>query len=216
MHRHTGAVTTVLRDLDAATDRARDLVRDGRRLLGVAGAPGAGKSWLVEALLARCTDLSVAHVPMDGFHLADVSLARLGLLDVKGAPATFDVGGYVAALRRIAAREEEVVYVPGFARDLEQPLAAALAVRRDAALVLTEGNYLLLEHEGWDAVRDQLDEVWFVDVPDALRVQRLVARHVAFGKTPQQAEAWVRRSDEANARLVADSRARADIEVRLD
>ncbi|QMW66062.1 nucleoside/nucleotide kinase family protein [Mumia sp. ZJ1417] len=208
-------VTTVLADLDSAAARARALVRDGGRLLGVAGPPGAGKSWLVEAVVARSVDLAVAHVPMDGFHLADDSLARLGLLDVKGAPATFDVGGYAAALRRIATRDEDLVYVPGFARDLEQPIAAALAVPREAGLVLTEGNYLLLDEPGWRDVRSLLDEVWYVDVPDHLRGRRLVARHVAFGKSPAQAEAWVRRSDEANARLVAESRARADVQVRL-
>ncbi|MBW9210295.1 nucleoside/nucleotide kinase family protein [Mumia sp. zg.B21] len=208
-------VTIVVDDLDRAADRAHRLVRDGGRLLGITGAPGVGKSWLVGELLARATNLDVAHLPMDGFHLADVTLDRLGLRDVKGAPTTFDVGGYAATLRRIARREEEVVYGPAFERELEQPVAGAIAVPRAAELVLTEGNYLLLEEPGWQAVRALLDEVWFLAEDKELRVRRLVARHVAFGKSPAEAEAWVARSDQANARLVEATRARADVVVRL-
>ncbi len=215
MRGHTGAMTSVLHGLDAAEARARRLVTAGGHLLGIAGEPGAGKSWLVDELLVRLADLAPAHVPMDGFHLADASLDRLGLRDVKGAPETFDVGGYVAALQRIASREEGRVYVPGFSRDLEQPLAAALEVSRDAGLVVSEGYYLLLDEPGWREARALLDEVWYVDVPDDVRVRRLVERHVEFGKAREQAEAWVRRSDEANARRVAAVRARADVEVRL-
>ncbi|MGH1561258.1 nucleoside/nucleotide kinase family protein [Mumia sp. DW29H23] len=207
-------MTTVL-DLDRAADRAHRLVRDGGRLLGIAGAPGVGKSWLVDALLARTTDLDVAHLPMDGFHLADVTLEQLGLRDVKGAPETFDVGGYAATLRRIARRDEDVVYAPAFERDLEQPVAGAVPVPRAADLVLTEGNYLLLDAPGWRDVRALLDEVWFLEEDDELRVRRLVARHVAFGKSPAEAEAWVARSDEANARLVASTRERADVVVSV-
>lgn len=216
MHGHTGAMTTtVLHDLDGAVARARRLVAAGGRMLGIAGAPGAGKSWLVDELLVRLVDLAPAHVPMDGFHLADVTLDRLGLRDVKGAPETFDVGGYVAALRRIASRAEERVYVPGFSRDLEEPLAAALEVSRDAGLVVTEGNYLLLDEPGWREACGLLDEVWYVDVPDDVRVRRLVERHVTFGKARDEAVAWVRRSDEVNARRVAAVRGRADVEVLL-
>ena len=149
------------------------------------------------------------HLPMDGFHLADVSLRRLGLLDRKGAPETFDAWGYAALLRRVRTARE-TVWAPGFERDLEQPLAGAVAIEPEAELVVTEGNYLLLDRPAWRAVRAALDEVWFLDVPDEVRRSRLVARHTAYGKTPAEAEQWVARVDDPNAALVAATRAAAD------
>jgi pantothenate kinase len=182
-----------------------------RRIIGIAGAPGAGKTTYAEGLVAESgrSGTPAAYLPMDGFHLADVSLRRLGLLDRKGAPETFDAWGYAALLRRVRTADE-TVWAPGFERTLEQPLAAAVAIEPEADLVVTEGNYLLLDRPEWRAVREAVDEVWFLDCADDVRRQRLVARHVAFGKTRAEAEAWVRRVDDVNAVLVAESRGRAD------
>ncbi len=204
--------------------RARALAGSRRRaLLGVVGSPGSGKSTLTEALLAalRADPPSgagpdwVAHVPMDGFHLADVELDRLGRRQAKGAPDTFDAGGYVALLARLRAAEpaDAVVYAPAFERTLEQPLAGAIPVPRAARLVLTEGNYLLLDSGRWPAVRPLLDEVWFCALRDDVRLHRLVARHVAFGKAPDAARAWVAAVDEPNAALIEATRGRADLVV---
>jgi pantothenate kinase len=177
-------------------------------LLGLAGAPGAGKSTYAAGLVATA-DVPAAVVPMDGFHLADVTLAALGLLDRKGAPETFDPAGLAALLRRLRT-ETGPVYAPGFDRDLEQPVAAALTVGPEVELVVVEGNYLLLDRPEWRAVRAELDEVWYLDTPAGLRRQRLVARHVEFGKSPAEAEAWVARVDDPNAVLVEAGRAHAD------
>jgi pantothenate kinase len=181
-------------------------VPSGVRLLGITGAPGAGKSTFA-ASLGRPV------VPMDGFHYADVELVRRGLLDRKGAPDTFDAPGYAALLARVRRGEPDVV-APMFERDLEQPLAGALWVPPDGTVV-TEGNYLLLDEPRWRAVREQLDVVWHVVTDDALRVERLVARHVLFGKTPDQARAWVARVDQANAALVEAAAERAHLVVDL-
>ena len=201
-------------DLRALAERALALTHGGRRaLLGITGAPGAGKSTLVVDLLALLPAESVAHVPMDGFHLADVELDRLGRRARKGAPDTFDVAGYVSVLRRIREDTADVVYAPGFERTLDQPIAASIAVGPAARLVVTEGNYLL-HHEGlWPSLGQVLNEVWYVDLPDAVRLDRLVARHTAYGKTADQASAWARGSDQANADLVAGTRGRADLVV---
>ena len=208
--------------LDELTARARRLPPDtDRRVIGVVGSPGAGKTTLVEALLDALVPTAglpegwVAHVPMDGFHLADAELVRLGRLRRKGAPDTFDAAGYAALLRRIHATHGtgETVYAPAFDRGIEQPVAGSLPVRPECRLVVTEGNYLLLESDAWPLVRAQLDEVWFVDADDEVRRSRLVRRHVRFGKTPADAEAWVAEVDEANARLVASTRDRADLVV---
>jgi pantothenate kinase len=206
-------------DLDDLVERAAALAAQPRRaVLGITGSPGAGKSTLVTALLrrlsARLPAGAVAHVPMDGFHLADVALDRLGLRQAKGAPDTFDAGGYVAMLTRLRAAEpEEVVYAPMFERDLEQPIAGAIPVPRAARLVLTEGNYLLLEDGRWREVRPLLDEVWFCAPDPEVRLARLTARHVEFGKPPAAAAAWVASVDEPNAALVEATRDRADLVV---
>ncbi|WP_371667656.1 nucleoside/nucleotide kinase family protein [Streptomyces sp. NBC_00289] len=200
--------------------RARALTRDGRRaVLGIAGSPGSGKTTLAEHLVRALDEAGaprVAHVPMDGFHLADVELDRLGRRDRKGAPDTFDAAGYAALLRRL--REEEggeqgIVYAPGFERTLEQPLAGAVPVPPDARLIVTEGNYLLLGTGAWARVRAQLDEVWFCELDEEERVRRLVARHEEFGKGHEEAVTWVHRSDRPNAELVAATRDRADLVV---
>ena len=183
------------------------VVPSGIRLLGITGAPGAGKTTLAAAL-------GLPVLPMDGFHYADVELRRRGLLDHKGAPDTFDAEGYAALLRRVRAGEEGVV-APMFERDLEQPIAGAIPVPA-VGTVVTEGNYLLLDEPRWRAVREQIDVVWHVVTDEAMRVERLVARHVEFGKTPDEARAWVARVDEANARLVEAARERADLIVEVD
>ncbi len=185
-----------------------------RRILGVTGAPGVGKTTYALARVAA-SDVPAAYVPMDGFHLADASLRALGRLSRKGAPDTFDAWGYAALLRRLRDERDHVVYAPGFERDLEQPIAGALCVPPEAELVVTEGNYLLLDEPGWRAVRDQLDEVVHLVTDDDLRRRRLVARHVQFGKAPAEAEAWVVRVDDANAALVAAAAHRADRVVEL-
>jgi pantothenate kinase len=184
--------------------------RRGRWFVGLVGEPGAGKSVIADALAARI-GARAAVVPLDGFHLADVQLARLGALERKGAPDTFDAWGYAALLERLRGRPETEVYAPGFERDLEQPLAGAIVVPPEVEVVVTEGNYLLVDRPPWQAVRAQLDEVWFVEVDPEVRLRRLTARHVASGKDPVAAQDWVARVDEPNARLVREGRARADL-----
>ncbi|MEV1020318.1 nucleoside/nucleotide kinase family protein [Streptomyces sp. NPDC050264] len=205
--------------VDELAARAQSPATPGgpRRILGIAGPPGAGKSTLAESVV-RALDGPAVLVPMDGFHLADAELARLGRAERKGAPDTFDAYGYAALLARLRSPHAgETVYAPSFERELEQPVAGALPVAPDVPLIVTEGNYLLLDEEPWStAVRPLLDEVWWVAVDDAVRVERLIARHIAFGKSPAFARDWVLRSDEANARRVAAGRERADVIVDLD
>lgn len=150
-------------------------------------------------------------MPLDGFHLADAELIRLGRLGRKGAPDTFDVAGFLALLARIRRADPgEMVYAPSFGRKIEQPIAGSIPVPASTRLVIVEGNYLLFGQPPWTQVRDFLDEAWWVDLPAAERHSRLVARHVQWGKTPAAAEWFVTVSDEANARAVAPDRALAD------
>ncbi|WP_405610174.1 nucleoside/nucleotide kinase family protein [Streptomyces sp. NBC_01511] len=200
--------------LDVLTRRARQLAAPGRRrVLGIAGAPGAGKSTLAAQLVAALGGSAVL-VPMDGFHLARAELRRLGRAERKGAPDTFDAVGYAALLARLRAPVPGVVvYAPAFDRALEEAVAGSIPVAPDVPLVITEGNYLLHDGGDWAPVRTFIDEAWFLELDPVVRVRRLVERHVRFGKEHPYAERWVRDSDEANARLVARGRHRADLVV---
>jgi pantothenate kinase len=203
--------------IEELADRARALTETGsRRILGIAGAPGAGKSALADRLVTLLAGRAV-RVPMDGLHLADAELSRLGRLGRKGAPDTFDAYGYAALLRRLRAAEPGVtVYAPAFDRTIEQPVAGSIPVGPAVPLVITEGNYLLLDAQPWCQLRALLDEAWWIDIEDATRVQRLIRRHIAYGKPPEAAARFVHDSDEPNARLVASGRSRADLIVTAD
>jgi pantothenate kinase len=196
-----------------AAERARGLAgAGGRRILGLAGPPGAGKSTLARSLV-ETLGRQARLVGMDGFHLAGAQLERLGLADRKGAPETFDLDGYLALLRRLREPTARVVYAPEFDRRIEEPIAGAVDVPPRVSLVITEGNYLLHDRDGWEAVRPLLDEAWFVHAPEDLRMERLVARHQEHGRSPQEARFWALGSDQDNAALVERTRHRADMEV---
>jgi pantothenate kinase len=200
-------------DEDRAVARARGLADGpGPALLGIAGAPGAGKSTLADRVVAAVPGAVL--VGMDGFHLAHATLEALGRVERKGAPDTFDAAGYVALLRRIrglgaSTPDAETVWAPRFHREIEDAVAGAVAVTAGASLVVTEGNYLLLAEPPWDRVAGLLDECWYLDVDDDVRRTRLQARHERFGRTPEQARERTWGSDERNAVVVAASRDRA-------
>ncbi len=208
----TGQVEVPRTDTEALVRRARALAgRGGRRLLGITGAPGAGKSTLAELVASALGDDAVL-LPMDGFHLAQVRLEALGRTATKGAIDTFDGGGFVHLLRRVRTADEEVVHAPTFRRDLEEPIAGAVAVPREVPLVIVEGNYLLAEQPPWHEVAGLLDEAWYVDPGDRRR-EWLVARHMAFGRDREAAEERSDGSDQSNAVLVRSTRHRADVLV---
>jgi pantothenate kinase len=178
--------------------------------LGIVGPPGSGKSTLTAALHGALATWSV--IEMDGFHLANESLLALGRRGRKGAPDTFDVGGFVALLQRVAA-STEVVYGPRFHRAIEEPIAGSLAIDPTSPGVIVEGNYLLLDNGGWEHVAPLLDEVWFVDTPADVCRQRLVARAVlTYG--PDAGPRWVDEVDEPNAALVRATIERATRRVQ--
>jgi pantothenate kinase len=192
------------------------LAGGGRKMLGIAGPPGSGKSTLAQALLEHLGE-GAALVPMDGFHLANAELQRLGRAARKGAEDTFDSAGYVCLLKRLRQQSaDELIYAPTFHRELEEAVAGAIPVSPATRLVITEGNYLLLDRGHWSRVHSLLDEVWYVEVDPELRRRRLVERHMRYGRDRTQAEAWVRDSDEANAELIESTRSRAHLIFRWD
>lgn len=181
-----------------------------RRILGIAGEPGAGKSTIAAALAAR---LGAALLPMDGYHLPQARLVELGRRDRMGAPDTFDVDGFVATLA--ALRSGDTVLAPSFDREVEEAVADAIEIRPSERTVIVEGNYLLLNSGGWERVAGLLDVTFFVGVDHDIRLSRLIERHVRFGKSAEEARAWSLGPDEANARLIAATAVHADHVIAL-
>ena len=192
------------------------MARESRTLLGLIGPPGAGKSTLAERFHALHPDDSQI-VPMDGFHLAQIELQRLGRAGRKGAPDTFDSSGYVSLLKRLRDQApDETVYAPMFRRDLEEPVAGAIPIFAATKLLIAEGNYLALDQGGWEHVAPLLDEIWYVEVDATVRLERLLARHVQFGRSREAALAWVQATDEPNARLIEATVSRVQFRVLPD
>lgn len=204
--------------LDELVESARALVVPGERcILGLTGAPGAGKSTVAEQLVeALGPDVAVL-VPMDGFHLANEVLIELGRLDRKGAHDTFDDGGYARLIATLATQrvDDPVVYAPRFRREIEESIGSSIPVPPTVPLVVTEGNYLLLDVDAWPTARSHIDAVWFLAPDTDVRHARLVRRHEAYGKSAEEAALWALGSDERNARLIESTAGRADRIVRL-
>jgi len=183
-----------------------------RVVVGIVGAPGAGKSTIAAQLVDALP--SAALLPMDGYHLPQARLVELGRRDRMGAPDTFDVVAFITTLRALRFSGETVL-APGFDRTIEEPVPAAIAIPPEKRVVVVEGNYLLLDVGGWEAVAPLLDATFFVELDHDTRIERLVARHIRFGKTPDAAAAWALGPDEGNAAVIAATAARADHRIRL-
>ncbi|MFY2787980.1 nucleoside/nucleotide kinase family protein [Rhodococcus sp. KRD162] len=188
-----------------------------RHILGLTGAPGAGKSTVAQQLVDALGPERAVLVPMDGFHLANEVLIDLGRLDRKGAHDTFDDGGYARLIAAIHGQRpgDPDVYAPRFRREIEESIGSSIPVSSTVPLVVTEGNYLLMESNAWPAARDLIDEVWFLAPHNEVRHQRLVARHEAYGKSHAEAEFWALGSDERNAELIGSTARRAERILRL-
>ena len=195
---------------------AREIALKGERtLLGVTGAPGAGKSTVTTAIVSALGPELAVIAPMDGFHMQNSKLQELKRRDRKGAPDTFEVAAFVDLLARIKNQSEEIVLAPNFDRTIDAPVEGAVSIRRDVPLVITEGNYLLHPHGGWERVAPLLSESWFVLLDEQIRHDRLIKRHMSFGMSFEEATAWTLGSDEDNARGVRDDVLRADLVITL-
>ncbi|HVV09681.1 nucleoside/nucleotide kinase family protein [Amycolatopsis sp.] len=195
---------------DDLLGRAEELVaRGGRTVLGIVGAPASGKTTLAWGL-ANALGTRATVVGMDGFHLAQVELRRLGRAERKGAPDTFDAHGYVHLVRRLK-EATETVYAPEFRREIEEPIAGAVPVPPDVPLVITEGNYLLLDSEPWTEIRGLLDEAWFLAPDEHDRIERLVTRHRRYGRSLVEARQRALGTDQRNADQIQATAARADL-----
>ena len=203
-------------DFSQALARAKNFLANSktRAIIGIVGKPGAGKSRLSSFLIENLPSDEVALLPMDGYHLSNKILASLGRSDRKGAPDTFDSQGFAALLARISSERDSDIYFPIFYREIEESFAADGVITAKTKLVITEGNYLLLEEGGWGQVASHLTESWFVEINDDLRLERLVDRHHKYGKERQAAFDWAHGTDEQNAKLVEKTKAKANFLVQ--
>ena len=196
-------------------ERARKLIGSERKIIGITGAPGAGKSTIANLIVSGLGERSSVLVPMDGFHLANTVLEKSGKLSRKGAIDTFDGEGYLNLLRRLRAQDEEVVYAPDYYRTFEESIGSAIPVSASIPLVITEGNYLLFRENPWGQVRELLDEVWFIDLDQNVRIDRLIKRHIEVGKSEEDAKFWSTGSDEVNAQSILALKESADLVIEI-
>ena len=206
---------STLRSIESLAQFVESLPTSPRRIIGIAGSPGAGKSTIADALVARLRSAVV--LPMDGYHLPQARLVELGRRDRMGAPDTFDVDGFLATLSALRAVDNSgnPVLAPGFDRGIEEPVPDAIRILQELSTVVVEGNYLLLESGGWGRVAPMLDATVFVQVDRGIRLDRLIERHERFGKSPADARAWALGPDERNAQLIEATATRADRVVEL-
>lgn len=201
-------------DLNTVIARVLDTpAREMRKMIAVVGAPGAGKSTISAPLMAGLAKAGAraAVIPMDGYHLDDRILGPRGDLLRKGAPHTYDVGGFRAMIDRVARGEG--VYIPVFDRSREIAIAGAEEIGADIDTVVVEGNYLLLQDGDWARIADRWDISLFLDVPEEVLERRLMARWRDLGMSEDQARAKVAGNDLINMRTVLDRSAAADITV---
>ena len=185
----------------------------GRRtLLAIVGPPGVGKTYAVERARQALDEVGVraATISMDGYHLSNAQLESCGLADRKGSPDTFDTAGLTSTLARVRDAGPEPVFVPDYDRRLHEPIAARGRVDPECSAVLVEGNYLLLDQPAWRRVRGCFDITWYLDAPDAVRRDRLMARQLARGRGPEEAARWIDAVDVPNAQLISTTRPTAD------
>jgi pantothenate kinase len=186
-----------------------------RTLIGIVGKPGAGKSTVVEEISKKFDSKTVSIIPMDGFHLSNEELISLGRRDRKGAPDTFNVEGFTSLIKRVKSDSNVDHMFPIFHREIEASIADEGMVPKESKVVVIEGNYLFSEDHNWDGIYPLLDHTWFIEIKDEVRLERLIARHIRFGKTPEEAEAWSRGSDETNARFIGLTAYRAENLIKL-
>ncbi len=186
-----------------------------RSIIGIVGKPGAGKSTVVSEIEKRFDPSQVSVIPMDGYHLSNEELISLHRRDRKGAPDTFDTQSFISLISKVKNNPETELRFPIFHREIEASKADEGVVESGVKVIVVEGNYLFSEEHNWEGVFPLLDHTWFIEISDEVRIERLIARHIRYGKTPEDAEKWSRGSDEANARFIELTAHRAASIIKL-
>lgn len=209
-------------------------------MIAIAGLPASGKTTLASLVIKGLNDRyqkegrshypdssgnalyhrDIAYyVPLDGFHLNLAQLAAMPDPEEaayrRGAPFTFDGQKYFELVQRLRERitpESTAIYAPSFDHAIKDPVANDIVIPPTARIVLLEGLYLALNEEPWRGAAKLMDELWFIDVPMDIAIERLVQRHVATGLSPDfhHARTRVMASDMQNGQYLLDHRLRID------
>lgn len=196
----------LIEEIEFQVTRRRVRRVDDAIVVGIAGAPGAGKSTTSEILMRKleAKGIITSFIPMDSYHYSTEVLNARGLADQKGTIETFNVEDFVRNLQRAYVGLEDF-WVPRYSRELEEPIASSLQVTADSDVVITEGNYLLMkERHGWAAIHKILDIAVYLQTPEDVRRERLFQRHVG-SKGEEGALAWIENVDMPNASRVEAS-----------
>lgn len=203
-----------LEPCDLIRTHVPDVVPDGERfVVAIAGPPAAGKSTLAEALVEALGGRA-ALLAMDGFHFDNDVLDTRGHRSRKGAPYTFDAGGFGVTLRALRSNRSLEMAVPLFDRELDVARNCASVVASSHDIVVTEGNYLLLDEEPWIGLRSQYDLTVWLDVPLDVVEARIVSRWTDAGHDAAEIRRRTEENDLPNARLVVSGSTSADVVVR--
>ena len=186
-----------------------------RSIIGIVGKPGAGKSTVVLEIEKKFTPNEVSIIPMDGYHLSNEALIELGRRDRKGSPDTFDAAAFISLITKVKNNPQLDHRFSIFHREIEASVEDEGIVPNSAKVIVIEGNYLFSDEHNWSGVFPLLDHTWYIEIDDEIRMQRLIARHIKYGKTPAEAEAWSRGSDEANARFIEKTSHKAENKIRI-
>jgi len=194
--------------------RLQDLPADRRSIVAVAGPPASGKSTLAEALgvALNCRKKDQCCIlPMDGYHYDDGLLRQMGILRRKGCPQSFDAAGLRHMLVRIRRNSEPQIAIPVFDRDLEISRAGARLIPRDAAIIIVEGNYLLVSVEPWNSLKGFFDLTIMLKVPRDELSRRIRQRWEGYGLSETEVRWKLHGNDLPNADYVLANSPGADL-----
>ena len=213
---------TLQRDVKSVCKLVDDLTaQEGRVIIGIAGPPASGKSTLAEAVVQRLNDQHTGPVaqavllPMDGYHLDNRILEARGLLARKGAPPTFDAAGFCDAVQLLAKAERESFH-PTFDRTLDLAVAGAISIGSETPVIVIEGNYLLLNSEPWNRLREVFTATVFISPPVEVLKRRLHQRWIDHGLDSDAALRRATQNDLPNAQLVISHSRNANLHLQQD
>lgn len=158
-------------------------------VIGISGAPATGKSTLSESLLSGLSQLGFKAqlCPMDGFHYTNSVLKEKGLTSIKGSIETFDVISLAHLLSKAVSPRTDVFFWPKYCRELHDPIPDGFLIEPDTQIILLEGNYIYSTDEDWQLVSDLIDLKIFLTASEDVLRERLISRHLAGGKSQQEA-----------------------------
>jgi hypothetical protein len=170
-------------------------------VVGISGAPATGKSTFSELLVSELAllGLKAQLCPMDGFHYPNAVLEQKGLMSVKGSIETFDVSSLIGLLSKALTPSTEAFFWPRYCRELHDPVAKGFLIEPNTQIILLEGNYIYSDDGDWSSVSNLINLKIFLTASDVVLRERLIARHLAGGKSQQEAHDKTERVDLVNA-----------------